>query len=302
MPLSVRAVIRRAALTGGAIRAKLGGMDTGGSYRGYDVGAAWGDTPGLAVRRLTRAGGVVPIPRVLPQYRIALSLAENHASLAIGRRIATRDAFPAGTTVLGQPGDVFDGEMRDRVDVLFFLMEPDFVSGRSVMPGFELRDLPPRQDIALLDLSRRLAAALDQGVPDGALYCDLLIEALVARLIALHGTGPAGRLPYRETLTPARLRGLIRFIEDNLAGPLRLAELAAAAALSRAHFARAFRAATGQAPHRYVLQRRLQRAHDLLRRTDLAVAEIGDRCGFADSAHFARVYRRHFGTAPSAGR
>lgn len=280
----------------------LGRMDTGSSYRGYDVGAAWADTPGLAVRRLTRAGGVVPIPRVLPQYRIALSLADNHAWLAIGRRVATRDAFPAGTTVLGQPGDVFDGEMRDRVDVLFFLMEPDFVRARSAGAGVELRDLPPRQDIGLLEISRRLVAALDQGAGGDALYCDLAIEALVARLIALHGTAAAGRLPYRETLTSARLRGLIGFVEDNLAGPLRLAELADVAALSRAHFARAFRAATGQAPHRYVLQRRLHRAHDLLRRTDLAVAEIGARCGFADPAHFSRVYRRHFGMPPSAGR
>ncbi len=277
-------------------------MDEGSRYQGYDVGAVWAGTPGLAVRRLTRAVGVVPIPPVLPQYRIALSLGDNRAWLAIGRRVATRGAFPAGTTVLGQPGDVFDGEMRDRADVLFFLMDPDFVRSRSAAPRFELRDLPPRQDLGLLDMSRRLVAALDQGVGGDALYCDLAVEALVERLFALHGTAVTGRMPYRETLTPARLRGLIGFIEDNLPGPLRLTDLAEAAALSRAHFARAFRTATGQAPHRYVLQRRLQRARDLLRRTDLTAAEIGARCGFADSAHFSRVYRRHFGMPPSAGR
>jgi len=272
------------------------------SYRGYDVGAIWAGTPGLAVRRLTRAGGVVPIPPVLPQYRIALSLAENRARLAIGRRVATRGAFPAGTTVLGQPGDVFDGEMRDRVDVLFLLMDPGFVRQRGGGAGFDLRDLPPRPDLGLLDLSRRLVAALDQGVAADALYCDLVIEALVARLFALHGTSAAGPLPYRETLTPARLRGLVDFIDANLAGPLRLAELADRAALSRAHFARAFRTAMGQAPHRYVLQRRLHQARDLLLRTTLPAAEIAARCGFADSAHFSRVYRRYFGAPPSTGR
>lgn len=135
----------------------------------------------------------------------------------------------------------------------------------------------------------------------GALYCELAIEALTDRLITRHGMA-AGRMPYRETLAPARLGGLIGFIEENLAAPLRLDDLAAVTALSRAHFARAFRAATGQAPHRYVLQRRLQRAHDLLRHTDLTAAEIGARCGFADSAHFSRVYRRHFGAPPSARR
>ncbi len=273
-------------------------MDGGGSYQGYDVGAAWTGMPGLAVRRLTRVAGVVPIPRVLPQYRIALSLGDNRASLAIGRRVATRDAFPAGTTVLGQPGEVFDGEMRDRPDVLFFLMEPEFVRARA---GFDLQDLPPRQDIALLDLSRRLVAALGEGVRGDTLYCELAVEALVDRLITLHGTA-RGRMPYRETLAPARLAGVFGFVEENLAGPLRLADLADAAALSRAHFARAFHAATGQAPHRYILQRRLQRAHALLRRTDLAVGEIGAACGFADSAHFSRVYRRHFGRPPSIGR
>ncbi len=272
------------------------------SYRGYDVGAIWADTPGLAIRRLTRTGGVVPIPPALPQYRIALSLAENSARLAVGRRVVARGAFPAGTTVLGQPGDVFDGEMQDRVDVLFVLMDPAFVRDRGGGAGFDLRDLPPRPDIGLLDLSRRLIAALDQGVATDTLYCDLAIEALVARLFTLHGTSAAGRLPYRETLTPARLRGLFDFVDANLAGPLRLADLADQAALSRAHFARAFRTATGLAPHRYVLQRRLHQARDLLRRTGLPAAEIAARCGFADSAHFSRVYRRYFGVPPSAGR
>jgi len=273
-------------------------MDKGGSYEGYDVGALWTGTPGLAVRRLTRTRGVVPIPRVLPQYRIALSLGDNRATLAIGNRVATRDAFPAGTAVLGQPGDVFDGEMRDRVDVLFFLMEPEFVGARA---GLELSNRPLRQDLALLDLSCRLVAVLGEGVRNEALYCDLLIEALVDRLMTLHGAD-GGRTPYRETLAPARLKGLIDFIEANLDAPLRLTDLAGAAALSRAHFARAFHAATGQAPHRHVLQRRLQRAHDLLQRTELTVAEIGARCGFADSAHFSRVYRRYFGQPPTTGR
>lgn len=124
----------------------------------------------------------------------------------------------------------------------------------------------------------------------------------MARLFALHGTSAAGPLPYRETLTPARLRGLVDFIDANLAGPLRLAELADRAALSRAHFARAFRTAMGQAPHRYVLQRRLHQARALLLGTTLPAAEIAARCGFADSAHFSRVYRRYFGAPPSTGR
>jgi AraC-like DNA-binding protein len=272
-----------------------------GSYYDYDVAKLWDHVPGLTIRRLLRRGGVVPIPAVLPGYRVALSLAQNDAFLEISGCAATNGSFAEGTMVLGQPGDVFDGEMRNRVDVLLLLMEPRFVANHIESLGLsasrvELCNFPPRQDIGLLDATRRLTRALYEGLAGDELYCDVLIDAIVTRIIALHATAPMGKLPYRETLSPRRLRMLIDFIEENLHAPLRLDDLAATAGLSRAHFARAFFSATGLPPHRYVLQRRLEKAHTLRRKSASPLREIAARCGFSDTAHLSKAYKRNFET------
>jgi AraC family transcriptional regulator len=277
------------------------------TYHGYDVAQLWLPEPALSIRRLVRDAGVVPIPRSLPGYRVALSLAQNRATLAIGKRVTAKGSFAPGMSVLGQPGDMFDGEMRDRVDVLLFLMEPSYVAAQLENRGLpgdraELRDLPPRQDVGLLECGTLLANALSRGLAGDEFYCEILIEAMVTRILARHATLNCGRAPYCESLSPAKLRTLVDFIEGNLASPLRLADLAAVAALSPAHLARAFRNAIGISLHRYVLHRRLRLARDLLSASIDSVESIAKQCGFADDAHLGKAYKRAFGTTPAATR
>jgi len=276
-------------------------------YHGYDVARLWTCEPGLSVRRLVRDAGIVPIPRSLPGYRVALSLAQNRASLAIGTRVTTAGSFAPGTSVLGQPGDAFDGEMRDRVDVLLFLMEPKYVAEQLEIRGFpgdraELRDLPPWPDVGLLESGALLADALSRGLTGDELYCEILIDAMVTRIVNRHATLTCGRAPYCENLSPAKLRALVDFIDGNLAAPLRLADLAAVAALSQSHLARAFRNALGISLHRYVLQRRLRRAREMFSATEDSVQSVATRCGFADDAHLSKAYKRAFGITPAATR
>jgi AraC family transcriptional regulator len=275
-----------------------------GSYHGYDVAAFWSRTPQLTVRRLVRAGGAASIPRTLPGYRVALSLARNDAWLSIGGRVCTSGAFPAGTCVLGQPGEAFDGEMRGPADVLLFLIDPSHVGDRLDELGLprgrgELLDLPAREDLGLSDIASRLVRALDGGLPGAELYCDTLVAALTERIIIRHATLPDASPRYRENLAPARLRKLIEFISSNLGGDLRLSDLALGLRMSQAHLARAFRQATGMPLHRYVLQRRLEQARDLITHEGLAIGAVARQCGFFDAAHLCRAYKAAFGVTPS---
>src|ERR1700739_3489247 len=82
---------------------------------GYDATHVWESEGGFSVCRLVRDRGIVPIPRSLPCYRAAPSLWRNQAWLAVGKRVVAAGSFAPGTDVLGQPGDVFDGEMRGQV-------------------------------------------------------------------------------------------------------------------------------------------------------------------------------------------
>jgi AraC-like DNA-binding protein len=86
------------------------------------------------------------------------------------------------------------------------------------------------------------------------------------------------------------------------AEPLDVARMAAAAGLSPAHFSREFRRAFGEAPHRYLLTRRLERAATLLRTTDRSVAEICLDVGLTSVGSFTTSFAKAYGRPPAAYR
>jgi AraC family transcriptional regulator len=70
------------------------------------------------------------------------------------------------------------------------------------------------------------------------------------------------------------------------------------ACLSPYHFSRSFKQAIGVGPQRYVVQRRLERAKTLMRRTNQPLAEIAQQVGFADQSHLTSIFRRETGLTP----
>lgn len=90
--------------------------------------------------------------------------------------------------------------------------------------------------------------------------------------------------------------------DGHYADPLTVADLAAAAGLSRAHFSREFRLAFGESPHVYLLTRRLERAASLLRNTDYPIAEVCYQVGLTSVGSFTTSFTRMFGKSPAAYR
>lgn len=88
-------------------------------------------------------------------------------------------------------------------------------------------------------------------------------------------------------------------IDRCYAEPLDLDEIAAAAGYSRFHFVRAFRAAYGETPGRYLTRRRVERAQELLRVADLSVTEICHLVGFSSLGSFSSLFTDLVGTSPS---
>lgn len=91
----------------------------------------------------------------------------------------------------------------------------------------------------------------------------------------------------------------LTFIDENCARPLKIAEVAQAAGLSRTRLFDVFRRATGQTPHGYAVDRRLELAERLLKTTNLSIAAISERCGFAEPTSFCRILRKRRGITPS---
>ncbi|TQM58362.1 helix-turn-helix domain-containing protein [Humibacillus xanthopallidus] len=83
------------------------------------------------------------------------------------------------------------------------------------------------------------------------------------------------------------------------AAPLDLDRMAAAAGLSKYHFLRVFRATYGVTPAEYVSRRRIERAQDLLRATNLTVTEVCHAVGFSSLGSFSSRFRSVVGESPS---
>jgi AraC-like DNA-binding protein len=103
-------------------------------------------------------------------------------------------------------------------------------------------------------------------------------------------------------LTPRALQRIRDYIEEHLAENIELETLAEIAGLSKWHFARAFKQSVGTPPHFYLIQRRLERAQELLAETDLSLGQIALKSGFSDQSHFSRRFRMFVGVTPRSFR
>ncbi|MEO7732536.1 MAG: AraC family transcriptional regulator [Kofleriaceae bacterium] len=135
-----------------------------------------------------------------------------------------------------------------------------------------------------------------EGHPSGRLFADSLAAALAARLIARQSAPTA---PRGAALPAWRLRRVLAYIEAHLATDLGLAELAAVAGFSPSHFKLLFTQAVGVPVHRFVVERRVERARLRLLEGKASSIEIALDTGFAHPSHMARCMRRVLGLTPS---
>ena len=139
-----------------------------------------------------------------------------------------------------------------------------------------------------------------RGAAANPLCLDSLIVLLGTHLLRTYSAF-AGRSPRRHLggLAPRRWRLVRDYIESHLCERrLSIHELAALAGLSPGHFLRAFRETAGQAPHGYLIERRLVRAERLILEGGLPLSVIAAMAGFASNSHMTSSMRRLRGYTP----
>ena len=166
-------------------------------------------------------------------------------------------------------------------------------------PECELRYRSNFADPAAQQLMKLLFADSADGHPASRLYTDHLIHALVYRFLVLGKEDDPQSTGKQVSPLPRHI--LRRVIERmrNLDTGLSLQVLAKESGYSRVHFIRMFRAATGYAPHNYLLKLRVDRVRELLVSSTLSLTEIALECGFSSHSHLSRVFRQVLGATPS---
>jgi AraC family transcriptional regulator len=153
------------------------------------------------------------------------------------------------------------------------------------------------EDPLLRSLAQALLEERRAGGVGGRLFREAVAETIALRVLREHCTVLSAP-PVRAGLAPSQLRRVRDVVEERLDDDLSLEDLAAAAGLSRAHFARSFRTATGQTPYAYLRERRVARAGDLLATSSRPVVEIATLTGFRSQSHLGRVFKAATGMTP----
>lgn len=111
-------------------------------------------------------------------------------------------------------------------------------------------------------------------------------------------SSPARRSHLRGGLSPAALRRVQLFVEANLGRAIHLHDLAARAALSPYHFARAFKTSAGMTPRTYVEHRRIEQARQLLTQSNHSLAQVAIEVGFGAQSRLTSIFKRRTGFTP----
>jgi AraC family transcriptional regulator len=170
-------------------------------------------------------------------------------------------------------------------------------TGAELVPRFAILD-PLLEQLAIA-----ITTALRDGAAEDGLYIDTVAQMMAVHLARSHSSRsrPVRILPAKP-LAGWKMRRVIEYIEDNLDGDLSLQAMAAEVEISPLYLARAFKSAIGQSPHQYVLARRIERAKELLRNTELTVVDVALSSGFSSQSHLSHWFTRQVGVSPAAYR
>ncbi|WP_280400475.1 helix-turn-helix domain-containing protein [Nocardia carnea] len=132
------------------------------------------------------------------------------------------------------------------------------------------------------------------------------VASEIARQIVMPPQRGGGQAQFIERPAPATrsddLGPTLQWMQDNLATPMSLADIAAEASMSVRSLSRRFRAHTGTTPAQWLLDRRLHRARELLETTAVSVEKIAETAGFGSIETLRYHFVRQIGTTPAAYR
>jgi AraC family transcriptional regulator len=154
---------------------------------------------------------------------------------------------------------------------------------------------------ALASLLAAATVALDTD-RHTAKACIQRAAALLGIELSLVGNWAAELSCVQGGLALWQAKRLSSYIDDKLDSSIRATDLANVVQLSPSHFSRVFRKTFGEPPLRFIMQRRICRAQQLILGSQLSLSQVALECGMSDHAHFCRAFRRIVGMSPKTWR
>jgi AraC family transcriptional regulator len=131
---------------------------------------------------------------------------------------------------------------------------------------------------------------------NNALLVDGLVMALLGRLVTLADVKNKPRTI--KALDAVVLEYIEDFLQEDFCNNPTMQDLANLVDMSVDHFGKSFKKATGQTPYHYILEKRLEKAKQLLEDSRLSLVEVALAVGFASQAHMNKRFKEHFAVTP----
>lgn len=243
----------------------------------------------------------------MPKHAISVAFTpHDRVTWSVDGGTTQTTALPAGSVFIYSSRDFVWHQRERESEYINMMLDPQVLNqvasenGLSTPVKIEHRVIFP--DPTILHVAQLLKSEVNSGGLAGKLYTESLRNLLAVHLLRNY-TGAVEKPTLDDSpLDTLKLNQVKDFIEQRLAEDLSIADMAAVVHMSQFHFARAFKTATGQSPHRYLTQRRMEQAKVLLSVTRLSVAEVAYRVGFYNTSHFTAQFRKATSTTPKAYR
>jgi AraC family transcriptional regulator len=151
-------------------------------------------------------------------------------------------------------------------------------------------------------LGQTLLSSLEHPGHISKIFLDHILQALHCHFVCFYGGVAISARRFRGGLSPWQMRRATELLEAHLDGNIALQKVAEACELSVSHFARAFKTTFRRPPYRWLTERRVDRARELMRNSRLPLADIAARCGFTDQSALNRSFQRIHGVTPGMWR
>lgn len=155
-----------------------------------------------------------------------------------------------------------------------------------------------RPDPVIYEIGQMLKTKLEFGLPTSQIYIEQLSSFLAAHLLENYCSIKHKLVGNNHSFSSAELQQVLDYFDAHIERQISLAEISKLLGMSQYHFGRLFKQAVGIPPAQYLLNRRLEKTAQLLRRTNLDLEAIARRTGFSSQNHLCTAFKDRFLATP----
>lgn len=265
------------------------------------------------------SGGIVLEHQVQPSGECEVSGGSTHHILIfelgnVSRQIIHMDgqehddSLRPGDLILIPAGVPFRCVCDSTDEVVAFNIDPLFLEQLSLVEDCsssaqtELLSTFKQRDRQIEWIVQSIQKELQVAAWGSRLYLDSLTHLLAVHLLRSYASRPPKPLRAEPGLSDLKLSQVLDYINAHLEQEIQLVDLAQVTSFNPGYFAGLFKQSMGVSPWQYIVQQRIERAKELLKRQEYSIAEIAVRCGFSSQSHLTYQFRRTTGVTPSAYR